>query len=242
MEREEQFRRAVERLDLDAVTREFHEQDELIFLEGFLPRDVIDEMVDEARLLRERVHRTWLPRVRVAGTVDQLAIARHAPALAALHRSPSLLALASRLAVKRLAFKHPGDKHAAALYYYQKPGDFVGWHYDHCGCESGQSYTLTLGVINDTASQVHFRLHTRTRRQQERDLFVRMTPGSLVLFCGSNAYHRVTPLARGEQRAVFSFAYVQEGRQLRGMKRFVENIKDAVLYFGPKALFQKNYD
>ena len=96
-------------------------------------------------------------------------------------------------------------------------------------------------MINDTESKVHFQLFRNDRQRKMRELYISMKPGSLVFFCGSRAYHRVTPLGRGEERAVFSFAHVREGKRLTGFWRFYENIKDAVLYFGPKALVQKNY-
>jgi hypothetical protein len=62
-----------------------------------------------------------------------------------------------------------------------------------------------------------------------------------VFFCGSKAYHRVTPLEAGEERIVYSFAHVTAGKRLTGIRRFKENCWDALLYFGPKAIFQRNY-
>ena len=133
------------------------------------------------------------------------------------------------------------DAHAAALYVYQRPGDYVGFHYDDCGCEGTASYTATFGVVNRTTSQVQFQLFRNHPEQPMRDLMVSMTEGSLVFFCGAKAHHRVTPLGKNEERVTYSFAYVREGKRLTGFRRFKENIKDAALYFGPRAIVQKNY-
>ena len=46
---------------------------------------------------------------------------------------------------------------------------------------------------------------------------------------------------QGEERVVYSFAHVTAGKRLTGWRRFKENVWDAVLYFGPSAIFQKNY-
>jgi hypothetical protein len=235
------IREAIEALDFESVAARFRNDGEFLFLERFLSPPLLDEMVEECRRLYPQIHRAYVPFVRKAGTIGHTAIAARAPALYALYRSPAFLDFARRLSGAQLTLKSGSDAHAAALYVYQRPGDHVGFHYDDCGCEDTASYTASLGLINDTESRVHFQLFRNDRPRKMRELYVSMDPGSLVFFCGSRAYHRVTPLGRDEERAVFSFAHVREGKRLTGFWRFYENIKDAVLYFGPKALVQKNY-
>jgi hypothetical protein len=237
---EETFQRAIAALDVGALARQFVEQNEFIFIERFLPAEVVAAMTEEARRLIPRAHRTRVPWVRKAETVGQIPIAQQAPFLDALYRSPSFLAFARRLCGVELQVKHTRDAHAAALYIYRRAGDHVGWHYDDCGCEDMASYTGTIGLINDSMSVVHFQLF-RDDLARRRELFLPALPGSLVFFCGSKVYHRVTPLLRGEERVVYSFAHVTAGKRLTGWRRFKENVWDAVLYFGPSAIFQKNY-
>jgi hypothetical protein len=239
--REGVLRQAIDAIDVDAAIASYQKDGQLLVLERFLPDDVVRDMVGEARALMPRRHRTFLPFVRKAGTIGQPLIKRAAPWLYGLYQSPAFLELASRVSGEQLAVKNDVDAHACALYTYQRAGDHVGWHYDVCGCEEATSYTATLGLINDTRSQVHFQLHRKEPGRTVVDRWVRMTPGSLVFFCGSKVYHRVTPLAAGEERVVYSFTFVREGKRLRGWKRFVENIKDAILYFGPRAIVQRNY-
>jgi hypothetical protein len=238
---EEIFRRAVAALDVEALAQQFQAQGEFIFIERFLPPEVIAAMVQEARTLLPRAHRTRVPWVRKAETVGQMPIAQGAPLLHDLYRSPSFLALGRRLSGIRLAVKHPRDAHAAALYIYRRAGDHVGWHYDDCGCEAAASYTGTIGLVNDSQSVVQFRLFRKDPREEARELSLPALPGSLAFFCGSKVYHRVTPLDEGEERVVYSFAHVTAGKRLTGLRRFKENLWDALLYFGPKAIFQKNY-
>ena len=233
--------RAIAALDFDAVAARFREQGEFIFLERFLPPALVEIMASEARQLMPAAHRAYVPFVRKAGAIGRTAIGAAAPALDALYRSPGFLDFASRLCGAPLAHKSERDAHAAALYVYDRPGDHVGFHYDDCGCEDTASYTASFGLINRTRSRVHFQLFRSDPGRQMKELYVPMAPGSLVFFCGSRAYHRVTPLAPGEERVVFSFAHVRAGKRLTGFWRFVENVKDAALYFGPKAIFQKNY-
>lgn len=227
---------AIAALDFEALCAEFRSQNELIFVPRLLPAALVDEMVDEvARFRRDEVYRVHLPWMRKAGTIGQLQIAKKAPFLHALHRSPSLLDFTSRLVGRALSFKHERDSHAAALYVYRERGDHVGFHYDDCGCEAEASYTGTFGIVHRSQARVQF------RRPGQEDLFVAMDPGSFVFFCGSKHEHRVTPLGKGDDRVVYSFAYVREGKRLAGFGRFRENLWDALLYFGPRAILQRNY-
>jgi len=236
------IRRAVAALDVEALAREFGENGQFVFIREFLPEGLVGKMVDEVGHFTPReIHRVYIPWVRKAGTVGQLAIQRKAPLLHALYRSPAMRELASRLAGAPLFLKNDVDAHAAALYVYQRPGDHVTFHYDDCGCEGQASYTGTFGVINRTKSQVHFQLFRKNPERSLKERFISMEPGSFVFFCGSQAYHRVTPLGPNEERIAYSFAYVRDGKRLRGFRRFTENIKDALLYFGPKGIFQNNY-
>jgi hypothetical protein len=236
------LRAAVAGVDPDAAVRTFRAQGDFIFLERFLPDAYVEMMADELRRFAPSdEHRVYVPFVRKAGTIGQRAIARRAPALYALYRSPSILELTTRLSGQTLSYKSDGDAHAAALYVYRRPGDHVGWHYDDCGCERAASYTATFGLVNRTASRVHFEIFREDPTRTPLFHSIALTPGSFVFFCGTKAYHRVTALSRHEERVAYSFAYVTEGKRLRGYARFKENIKDAILYFGPKALFQDNY-
>ncbi len=232
---------AIDALDFEAIAARFHADGEFLFVERFLPPALVEEMVLECRQLYPRIYRAYVPFVRKAGTVGHDAIAAQAPALYALYRSPAFLEFAKRLTNSSLVHKSSADAHAAALYIYQRKGDHVGFHYDDCGCEDTASYTASIGLINQTESKVHFQLFRNDKARPMRELYVSMTPGSLVFFCGSRAYHRVTPLGRGEERAVFSFAHVRAGKKLTGFWRFYENLIDAALYFGPRAIVQKNY-
>lgn len=239
--REAAIQSAIDALDFESIAARFREDGEFIFLERFLPEPLLNEMILECRELYPKIHRAYVPFIRKAGTVAHDAIAAQAPALYALYRSPSFLDFARRLTGVSLTLKSSADAHAAALYVYQRKGDHVGFHYDDCGCEDTASYTASVGLINQTGSTVQFQLFRKDPMRRMRELFVPMTPGSLVFFCGSRAYHRVIPIARGDERAVFSFAHVREGKKLTGFGRFYENLVDAALYFGPKAIVQKNY-
>lgn len=220
-------------LDERALARTYEEDDRVLVVPQVLPRSLVHEMVDEARALGTGARRTYVPFVRRGGAVSHDRIAAAAPALHALHQSPSLLALFQRLAGAALEHRRAGDPHASALYYYAKRGDGIGWHFDDCGCTPEASFTVILGLVNDTRSRLEFELfHDDPRRCERRA--VATDPGRVVFFCGSRARHRVTRLGRGEQRTSFSFVYVKKGHQPSGLDRVRQKAIDTFLYFGPR--------
>jgi len=233
---------AVEGLDFGSIEGEFRAQDRFVFVPRFLPPELVASMIVEARQFDARdVYRANVPLLRKAGAVGQAQIAERAPALRALYHSPSFLGFASRLAGTPLSLRHPDDAHAVSLYYYQRPGDFMAFHYDDCGCDSEASFTATFGLVHDTKARVQVQLFKREPARPMKELFVEMVPGSLLFFCGTRVYHRVTPLGKDEERITYSFSYVRGNRPSRGWRRLRENVSDAIFYFGPRALFQKNY-
>jgi hypothetical protein len=229
--RDDVFQKVVASVDFEALLRAFHEQDQFVFVERFLPPELVLELVKEARTFTP--HRAWVPWVRKAGAVGQVEIAGRAPLLHAFSRSPAMLDFAQRLGGVELEYKNERDAHAAALYYYERPGDHVGWHLDECGCEESASFTANFGLTNDTRSRAVYRV-------RDRELALSMVPGSLAFFCGSKPYHKVEPIGKGESRIAFSLTFVRRGKRVRGLKRFFLNAWDALAYFGPGAIFQRN--
>ncbi len=238
---EDPFQAVVESLDPEALSAEFRAQGSFVFLERFLPEPWVEALTTEVRGCADAVRRAWFPTLRKAGTVSRYTLDARAPGLMGLYGSPAFRALLGRIAHVPLMPKVREDAHAAALYWYDRSGDHVGWHYDACGCEDAVSFTATVGLINQTASQLHVQLHSADKARDPEDRFYAMSPGSLVFFAGTRARHRVTPLAEGEERVVCSFAFIREGERLVGWRRLAQNAKDGLLYFGPGALFQKNY-
>ena len=221
---------AVARLSADALATQFAKE-RLLVLDP-LPRSLVNEMVDEARPLAKGARRTYVPFVRKGGAVGHARIRQRAPALHALQRSPSLLSLFQRIAGPELEHRRPDDPHASAIYVYARRGDHVGWHYDDCGCEPQASFTVIMGLVDNSSSRLDIELFRsgKTRRPERRAIAT--GAGSMVFFCGSEAYHRVTALRSGEERISFSFVYVKNGHHPRGVAAWRQTAINTFLYFG----------
>ena len=65
------------------------------------------------------------------------------------------------------------------------------------------------------------------------------TARAFAFFCGTRAYHRVTPLQEGEERVTFAFTYIRRGKKTRGIYDVRMRLGNALVYFGLGHLFER---
>jgi hypothetical protein len=215
--RESLIQEYVAALDEEELARRYREDDGFMVL-PLLPPALVGEMAAEARQLLPRAVRKRVPTVRKAGAVGHPTIVAEAPALHAMHQSPSLLGLFSRLTGVALEHRNPKEPHASALYTYTEPGDWIDWHHDECGLAPGDSFSTIIGLVDDSQSL----LEVETRRGQPEPFktSLKTVPGTFAFLCGTRVHHRVTPLGENQQRITFAFTYVRQGRKPGGIYRF----------------------
>jgi phosphatidylglycerophosphate synthase len=232
-----EIERALDAIDVAAATREFKSQDAFVYLETFLPPSVTQALIAAARAVTPNVNRNYLPGHKQGGSVSRHTLDEHAPFVAELYRSPALLRFLERLAGEKLLPSPQDDPHAYALYYYTRPGDHIGWHYD-TSYYKGRRYTLLLGVVDQSSCRLEYRLHTRNPGVPPVDGAVAYPPGALVFFDGDKLHHRITPLGENEERISLTFEYVTDPR-MGAWQRFISNMKDAIAYFGFRQVFRQ---
>lgn len=227
---------AVERLDAAALEREYWAQDEFLFIPRFLPPAAVTPLLDDVRRLEPGLNRNYIPRHKKGGSVSHYAIADGGSALLAFYRSESFRRLLSRLVHADLKLCPDEDPHACALYFYTEAGDHMGHHYD-TSYYRGARYTVLFGLVQDSASRLLCRLHTRQPGREPVDMAVATDPGSMVIFNGDKVYHGVSPSHEGDRRVVFTMEYVTS-QEMGRVQRIFSNLKDAFAYFGVRALLR----
>jgi hypothetical protein len=228
--------RAVLALDEARLQREYWEQDEFLFLPGFLPPVVVERLLEDVERLEPWLNRNYIPRHKKGGSVSHFAITDGGPNLLAFYHSEAFRAFLSRLVRADLKLCPDEDPHGCALYFYTEAGDHMGHHYD-TSYYKGARYTVLVGLVQDSTSRLLCRLHTRQPGRTPRDLEVATTPGAMVIFNGDKVYHGVSPASAGDRRVVLTLEYVTS-REMGRFKRIFSNLKDAFAYFGIKSLFQ----
>jgi hypothetical protein len=226
-------------LDADALASRYEEDGGAIVLPRLLPESLLAEMAREGKALAARAVRKHALGVRKAGAVCHYPIAREAPALHALHQSPALLSMFERVTRVALDHRDPNEAHASALYSYTERGDFMDWHYDECGCEPGDSFSTIIGLFDSSSAALEIETHRDRKDREALRQTIRTVPGTFAFFCGTRAYHRVTPLAAGEERLTFAFTYVKKGRKPGGVYNFRMKLGNALVYFGLGHLFER---
>ena len=196
-----------------------------------------EQLIAAVATVEETVNRNYLPGHKQGGSVSRHAIDQLAPAVAGLYRRPELIQWLGQLAGQSLQVSPPDDPHAYALYFYTRPGDYIGWHYD-TSYYAGRRYTLLLGVIDQSSCRLDYELHTRERGVRPVSGSVRIPPGGLVFFDGDALRHRITPLGEAERRVSLTFEYVTDPH-MRPWWRLISNMKDSLGYFGFRQVFRR---
>ena len=223
-------------LDKAALRQRFVEQDEFIFIEDFLPPELVQQLQEAVRATRGAVNRNLIPGHKKGGSVSRHVIDRLAPAIAELYRRPEFSAWLRDLCGQALLPSPADDPHAYALYFYTEAGDHIGWHYD-TSYYKGSRYTVLLGVVDESSCKLEYRLHTKAAGRSPVDGAIALKPGALVFFNGDKLQHRITPLAEGEDRVALTFEYVTN-QDMSPWWRLISNMKDSFAYFGFSQVFR----
>ncbi len=227
--------RAAQALDVEAVRRTYRAQNEFFYLERWLPAPVVDALLADVARVRPAIHRNYIPRHKKGGSVSAYTLAREAPAVVALYRTPALIDFLSAVAGVALTPCPDSDPHAYALYFYTEPGDHIGFHYD-TSYYKGTRFTVLVGLIERSSSRLVCQPFKEEPTREPRELRLATEPGTLVFFNGDRLWHAVTPLGEGEERVSLTLEYVTDP-SMSPVKRFVSNMKDAIAYFGFRTVF-----
>jgi hypothetical protein len=229
---------AVEGVDRSLLHQAYWDQNEFLLLGRFIPPSVVEPCLCEIEQLSGAVHRNYVPGHKQGGSVSFYSIQEKAPTILALYRSPALRMFLSQLVDAPLMLCPEDDPHACALYYYTKPGDHIGFHYD-TSYYRGARYTVLIGLVEQSE---HCRLVARVHKgmppTEISETRIPMEPGTMVVFNGDKLWHAVTPLGAHERRVILTLQYVTDQR-MGPLKKLFSNMKDAFAYFGPAALMHR---
>jgi hypothetical protein len=223
-------------VDVEAVRRRYWEQNEFIHLDRWLPRPLVERMVAEVDRVRPAINRNYIPRHKKGGSVSFYTLLEQAPTIVALYRAPAFVAFLAGLTGQRLQPCPPSDPHSCALYFYTEPGDHIGFHFD-TSYYRGARYTVLLGLVERSSSRLVCQMFKNDPTRSPVEVRLATHPGTFILFNGDKLWHSITPLGEGEERVSLTLEYVTDP-SMHPVKRLFSNLKDAVAYFGFRAVFR----
>lgn len=205
----------------------------LATLADILPPDEFGPLVGEVEKLVE-TERSYLPTHKKGGTVAYETLERQAPRLVDLYRSPGLRALVSGIVKLKVAPTPLHDQSSCSVLFYEKPGDHIGWHYDH-NFYKGRHFTVLIPLINRGREPNGLSQARLMARQNGHERVIPTPPNAMIVFEGAKVSHKVTPIGEGEKRVIWSMTFCADSRNsaFQGMAR---RVKDTA-FFGLRALW-----
>jgi hypothetical protein len=207
--------------------------DRLAVLPDFLPAAAFAALAGEAERLAAP-ERSFVPTHKQGGTVAYETLIGAAPAIVAFYHAAGLQDVLARLVGVPIQPTPINDQSSLSVLIYSKPGDHIGWHYDH-NFYRGRHFTVLLAIHN-AGRAAHGLSHAVLRaRLPGREIEIATAPNTLVVFEGARVRHMVTPIHEGERRIVLSMTYCTDPRSTwwQGSSR---RLKDTA-FFGVRALW-----
>ncbi|MFO1069144.1 MAG: 2OG-Fe(II) oxygenase [Geminicoccaceae bacterium] len=200
--------------------------------------DVLDAATFAAVLAEvERLvaaERSYLPAHKKGGTVAYETLCARAPTVLALYLGEPLRELVSRLVGVPVQPTPLHDQSSLSVLFYDRPGDHIGWHYDH-NFYRGRHFTLLIPLVNRGAGADGLSAARLVARLGDAERQIATPPNSLVLFEGARVLHRVTPIGEGERRIVLSMTWCTDPANAwwQGLARRIKDIG----FYGIRALW-----
>jgi hypothetical protein len=178
--------------------------------------------------------RSFVPTHKKGGTVAYETLMASAPATVALYHSADLKDFISRLVGVKVEPTPIHDQSSLSVLVYNKPGDHIGWHYDH-NFYRGRHFTVLIALVNQGTAANGLSHAELWARAAEREIAVSTAPNTAVVFEGARVHHKVTPIRAGERRIILSMTYCTDPRS-RWWQGVSRRIKDTA-FFGVRALW-----
>jgi hypothetical protein len=208
-------------------------ENRLAAIDDFLPHAQWRKVRDAVDALGE-TERSYLPTHKKGGTVAYETLDAHTPALVRLYRSAELRTRISQITGVTVVPTPTHDQSSCSVLFYEKPGDHIGWHYDH-NFYKGRHFTVLLPIVNRDKGGEGLSAARLWAKIGGRDVEIATPPNRLIVFEGAKVRHRVTPIAEGERRVIWSMTYCADPRNSvwQGVAR---RVKDTA-FFGLRALW-----
>ena len=221
-------------LDRKAACTPLSFKDHLCVIADAFPCDAFVSLRAEILALAAS-ERTCVPTHKKGATIGYDILRKHAPAVTALYHDPAFQDFIAGIVGADIGPTPLRDNSSLSILVYDRPGDHIGWHYDH-NFYRGRHFTILVGIENanhDRSALSGAKLLVKRRTGEEVE--IPTPPNTLVLFEGARTLHKVTPILEREHRVMLSMTYCTDPRNTRAQE-ITRRVKDTA-FFGLRALW-----
>jgi hypothetical protein len=205
----------------------------IVAIPDFLDSGELANLQREVEALRS-AERSYVPSHKKGATIAYETLIEHAPAVTALYHSDGMAACISRITGVAVRPTLLHDQNSLSILIYERPGDHIGWHYDH-NFYRGRHFTVLLPVVN-SGNAADGLSHARLRAMiGHAEAELQTPPNTLIVFEGARVLHKATPLANGERRVLISMTYCADAHS-NFAQAVARRFKDTA-FFGVRALW-----
>jgi hypothetical protein len=207
--------------------------DRIVAVPDFLNAEQFAALQQEVETL-SGAERSYVPSHKKGATIAYEALIAHAPGVTALYHSEAMAAYVSRITGVTVRPTPLHDQSSLSILLYERPGDHIGWHYDH-NFYRGRHFTVLLPIVN-RGNAPDGLSHARLRAKiGDGEAELQTPPNTLIVFEGARVVHKATPLAAGERRVLISMTYCADAHA-NVAQAVARRLKDTA-FFGVRALW-----
>jgi hypothetical protein len=222
---------ATEELITSGESPTFHER--LAVLADVLPPHQFRAIAEEIDRLPP-TERTYLPSHKKGGAIAYHTLREHAPRIVEFYQSPALHNLISRIVGEPVMPTPLQDESSCSVLVYERPGDHIGWHYDH-DFYRGRHFTVLIPILNRDRAGHGLSAARLFAKVDTEERMVSTPPNSMVVFEGAKVLHKATPIDEGERRVLLSMTFCTDPRNSLPQE-IARRIKDTA-FFGIRTLW-----
>jgi len=122
------------------------------------------------------------------------------------------------------------DNNACSLLIYSNKGDHIDWHKDY-SLYNGDRYVALYTVLNENKEKNDLSKNEFFYIYDGKTYKLKMQPNSLIIFKGSEIYHKSTSIDNNEKRILLSMTFCDICQEKKNIIQFLyEKIKNGILY------------
>jgi hypothetical protein len=134
--------------------------------------------------------RSFVPVQKKGGTVAYETLITAAPAVVAFFQSAKLTEFVSCVVGARVHPTPLNDQNSLSVLFYDRPGDHIGWHFDH-NFYRGRRFTLLLAIVNEGLSEGGLSHAILKARVDAGEIDIHSPANTFVVFEGAMVCHKV---------------------------------------------------